>query len=811
MAIVSKSIPNLLNGVSQQPFTMRLESQGLAQENCMSAVVEGLKRRPGSVFQATLSETPAYGSLFIHTIDRGDDIEKYIVMVNDGAISVYDFDGNQKTVNIDDSVYSSLYSPRYTSLSFSTPAYLQVDDPATQLKALTISDTTIIVNTTKTVMQNTPLYFGDNDGSQHSATIWLTDSADNTEYSIYVDETRVAYYEATGSDIYVVINQLYDDLVDTLGTTDWTIERNADISSTAIFLQRKDNADFAIEVTDEEYDHMHVVKEEIQDFVDLPTVCKEGQVVKVTGSPTSDYDEYYVEFNVTTGGTDDFGQGTWKETVAPGVATEYIERTMPHLLVREEDGTFTFKTAEWTERVCGDDNSNPFPSFVNNKIQSLFFFRNRLGFLSNQNVILSETNEFFNFLKTTTTTLIASDPIDLSASHTMVSDLKSAVAFQEQLLCFSKKSQFILDSGDILSLETADLKVTTDYESDTSVEPINAGNVLYFPIKRGNYAGLMEYYINEDSSTKYALSVTDHIPNYIPTNLKSIAVSTIDNIIVLLSEDEPSSLYVYKYYWAGEEKLQSSWSRWTFPDVEILNIGFLDSRLYMITSGNDGICLEYLPLEPYYTDPGEPIEYHLDRKVTEEEITTAFNSEDQVTTITLPYKVDPDALPMIVTRTGSEAPGTILAHASIPTGESYEIKVEGDHTNTPLIIGIPYESTYTFAHPYIRETKGNSELVVTTGRLQIHWWTLSVADTCGLKLLVTPDQRDTFEYLVSGQVVGDPDFTIGEISSYSGDAKIPIFAKNDKFTLVAESITYLPFNILSVDWEGNYTARSQRI
>ena len=50
MALVSKNIPNLINGVSQQPAALRLESQGEVQENGFSDVVEGLKKRPPTKF-----------------------------------------------------------------------------------------------------------------------------------------------------------------------------------------------------------------------------------------------------------------------------------------------------------------------------------------------------------------------------------------------------------------------------------------------------------------------------------------------------------------------------------------------------------------------------------------------------------------------------------------------------------------------------------------------------------------------------------------------------------------------------------------
>ena len=43
---MNRSIPNMFNGVSQQPPALRLPSQANIQENGMSSVVDGLSKRP---------------------------------------------------------------------------------------------------------------------------------------------------------------------------------------------------------------------------------------------------------------------------------------------------------------------------------------------------------------------------------------------------------------------------------------------------------------------------------------------------------------------------------------------------------------------------------------------------------------------------------------------------------------------------------------------------------------------------------------------------------------------------------------------
>ena len=69
MGLVSDSIPNLIQGVSQQPHALRSPSQLDAQENCFSSPVEGLVQRPPTEHVAVISTTP-YTSALIHTINR---------------------------------------------------------------------------------------------------------------------------------------------------------------------------------------------------------------------------------------------------------------------------------------------------------------------------------------------------------------------------------------------------------------------------------------------------------------------------------------------------------------------------------------------------------------------------------------------------------------------------------------------------------------------------------------------------------------------------------------------------------------------
>ena len=74
----------------------------------------------------------------------------------------------------------------------------------------------------------------------------------------------------------------------------------------------------------------------------------------------------------------------------------------------------------------------------------MFFYKNRLGILTDTSVVFSEADKYFNFYRTTVLSLLYSAPIDVGLAHTKITTLRQALAFQEKLVLFSDHTQFIL-------------------------------------------------------------------------------------------------------------------------------------------------------------------------------------------------------------------------------------------------------------------------------------------------------------------------------------------------------------------------------
>ena len=71
MALVSSTIPNLINGVSQQPAEIRLPSQCEVQENALSSVVDGLSKRPPTQHVAKIIASTLTNAS-VHVVDRDE-------------------------------------------------------------------------------------------------------------------------------------------------------------------------------------------------------------------------------------------------------------------------------------------------------------------------------------------------------------------------------------------------------------------------------------------------------------------------------------------------------------------------------------------------------------------------------------------------------------------------------------------------------------------------------------------------------------------------------------------------------------------
>jgi hypothetical protein len=488
-----------------------------------------------------------------------------------------------------------------------------------------------------------------------------------------------------------------------------------------------------------------------------------------------------------------------------------------------------FTLPKWGERTVGDIVSAPDPSFIGSKINNVFFFRNRLGFLAGENVILSRVSEFFNFFPETVISVLDSEPIDVAASHTKVAILKSAVTMGEKLILFSEQTQFVLaSSADNLTPKTANVIVATEFESSPAAQPVGSGSSIYFLTQKGSFAGIREYIIQGESQIRDAANVTIHVPRLIPSNVFKMAVSTNQDILVILGSDNPNKLYVYRWLYGGDgQKALSSWFTYTInTNRSILNIDFIDTNLFAVIEEANKVTLEKIPFETEFREPNADFEYHLDHKVTEATtgVSVSYSSGTGLSTFTVPYRLRANM--NIVGRylgtgetstfvdaqgnTKTLVSGQVLLTTNLTNGSTSTITATGDFRNSKFIIGEPFEMHYRFSKQRLTEQGAGSPEYVG-GRLQIHHFYIKYEDAGFFKVEVTPENRDTSIHKFTGRLLGSASASIGQINLDTGTFKVPIMSKSDRVDIDVKNDTFLPTRLASAEFEGIFHMRSRRI
>jgi hypothetical protein len=609
-------------------------------------------------------------------------------------------------------------------------------------------------------------------------------------------------------------------------TATTTSRANVEITRNGSVIRLKSNdGPFKIRVEDGlSNEGLGLAYQEVDSITDLPKSCFNNFSIKVKGDADIDQDDYFVRFS--TKDKSEFGEGTWVECVGwtrdesesgvlTAIETTLDATTMPVTLVPVFTGdditSFKLQTPEedlnptppavsgWRGRGAGNDETNPFPSFVGTTINDVFFFKNRLGFLTDSNVIFSEADEYFNFFRTTTQQLLDSAPIDVGLSHTKVAVLQHAVPFQEKLMLFSKQSQFVLRGADVLSPKTVAISPVTEYDISDTVQPIALGTYIYFTFKRNSFEGVYEYFVDNNTETFHSEEITQQIPKYITSDVKRIAGSQAENTIVIGTSDDAKTLFVYKYFWSNKEKIQSAWMKFTF-DRDVRGFDFIDSNLHLLTADSEGLHLEQLTLEDGIKDTGLDYTLYLDSRVDGSTLTTSYDAASKTTTISgFPY--DPTDVE-IYTKNGHKVAFT---RTSATAGT-----VNGDLTSTDFFAGVPYNMLYRFSDQTLKQPTERGGRSASDYAFQtIRNGSINYADTGHFTVEVTPKYRDKYSYAFNPDIVG-ANLTLNTFTPQNGHFRFPVQAQPEEATIEVKSSSALPVKLLAAEFESMVTGRSKR-
>lgn len=913
--LINQDIKNFVQGISQQPPTLRDPEQLDEQLNGYSSEAGGLQKRPPTMLVSSLARKLTKNTKpLVHFIDR-DSNEKYIVLFTGDDIKVYDLQGNEKQVNFAEG----------------TKPYIYTEKPRYNLKVITIADYTFICNTfqrtelsdkidnnawnTQGLLVNikngqygrtykivingeTVASYETPDGSDKSHTkmintdaiveqlatqavdknfvvtkgsSWLylkkteivTETGDTVTIqpgtTIHQQEDRfngLNYdYLCINNNFYIkrrtpstVVRDLYkivvtipklsvlektEDIeaynkmkaeIDRCKTDGWKVS----VADSVLTVYRGNTATssvteaeaYTVEWKEETSTPSYSVAKSLintasvydgynnqaafgiikttQRFTNLPASAPADFIVKITGEKGSNTDDYYVRYDAET--------QVWRECVRPGLKNHIKNNTMPHVLVREANGTFTFKEAEWDAREAGDEDSNPLPSFIDNTINDIFYHRNRLGFLSGENVILTRSADFFNFWMASAMEVQDTDPIDLAVSDNKIATLYHAVPFDAELILFSKDAQFALRSDNVLTPKDAYLTPpVTHFGCSLKATPVNAGRNIYFLAERSEFSTVREFFVAADNTdSKDAQDITSHVPSYLPNGTYKIAPSSVENILMFLTEGDEESMYVYKYLFIDSVRQQASWSRWSLGGT-IYGASFIEDSLYIVVERNDYLCLERVSFTFNTEDlPNEPYRVLLDCKqevVVSEGCYNALNDETTINVKSFYNEIyEPTKKYAVVTDDGTfeevAADGTVV--------------LNGDYTGKHIVCGLMYNFRIALSTIYVKTEGERGVQALLEGRLQLRQLWFNYANSGYFKVNVEVFDKGTYEYIHTGRTLGTSDSILGKLMFSTGKFTVPIQSLNTNCKIIVESDAPAPLALIGAGWTGNYVRRTKQ-
>lgn len=827
MPLVSQSTTSYKGGVSQQPDIVRFPDQVAQQINGFSSQVQGLQKRPPTKHVKRLGNKIDGKASKFHIINR-DENEQYILQMQNGALKVWDLAGTEKKVTIANDA-----------------DYLSTKDPNADFRAITVADYTFILNRSKVVEMDdkslTP-----STGS-NTALVYVKNAQYAKTYAIFVGDTFAcgmitpdggeakqavqttsAYIAKKLVDMFTGVQgpsapdwTTYNKLLNNLGgraTAGYAVNPNFPFSKykvkvngdSVISIQQIGKTEMPNVIVKDGFGNTnaYAIKGYVNSVSKLPPAAPDGYICRIKGETNTQDDDYYVAY--------DEGKNAWLETVAPGLPYKYKPQTMPHALTRQADGTFKFKRLEWTDRKVGDQDSNPDPSFIGRNINDIFFYRNRLGFISDENVILSASADFYNFWFRSAASIADTDPIDLAVSSNRVSIITHAVPFARQLMLFSREGQFVLSSDGVLTPKSAKVDQITQFDYSDQAQPIGIGQSIFFINNRINYCSLMRYYTVQDvADLKDAQDTSAHIPTYIPKGIFRLSGNTTDNTVLMCSRSVPNTLWVFKYIILNGQSLQQSWSKWTFryEGSQVLFAEFVGPDIYLLINTDGGLFLQKTGLTGNALDfADEPVRYFMDRKaryvVPSNAKYSDFNDET-----TLSLRSIYGAVPKQGVATYCLVGPDGYYHEISNWDSNGNFKIKGDVRGQTFFVGRQYEFLVRLSKQVIKNSSAQGAVTSEDqGRLQLRNYWFNYSKSGPFYCYVDNEQKNRhFVYSCTSRNLGVSSNLLGKQPLSTGKFKFPIQDNNLEVDITVKSDNPLPINLISGGWQGLYIRRNSRV
>jgi len=657
-------------------------------------------------------------------------------------------------------------------------------------------------------------------------------SLQGKQYTITVEEESFSYgfvAEATASfttvssgvlDINDIVSGLKTD-IDSIGTYDTETVGNV------IRVKRNDSGDFNLQASGGTTNRaLYAIKSEVSDISQLPAQCINNVVLKIRNTAAATADDYFVKFEATSGEIP--GTGTWVETVKPGIPTDLNISSMPHVLIREANGEFSFrglsKSAQkeaatfygetvddddflfWSGRAVGDESTNPSPTFVDKTVVDMFFYQNRLGFLAGENVILSQAGDYYNFFGGSAIALSDADPIDLTATSTKPSRLKRALGTSKGLLMFAENSQFLLATTDTaFGPSTVKLTEISNYSYTSKIKPLESGVSVIFSTEADTFSKVFEMALESIDNRPLVADNTRIIPELIPPDL-TIAATSPNNSFLAFGNGN-NELFTFSFFNEGNNRTIAGWAIWEFPsDIKLFDFTHDTSFTVMFNPTSDSHVLSRMEfLDDPETAPisvyGSKFVPRLDNYIYDTDTTIVTTGDVKKVTFPNGFFVENTDV-YVMDSTQGVSIRFFKFTPVLDSNGTYYIEIPSDLTDDGFIVGLAYNMLVKLPSFFVKEEKKSDRRNIPVCEnvfLDMH---LSGSVDVLLERVGYDNRSLTIAQPVADVYISDSP----AITDVLTDA-IPVFCLGSLASLTISADGPLPVALSSYSWEGHYNNR----
>ena len=510
-----------------------------------------------------------------------------------------------------------------------------------------------------------------------------------------------------------------------------------------------------------------------------------------------------------------------------------------------------WSTLDWEHRTSGTLDTNPGPSpFKDGKtaaLKTVAFFRDRLWFSASDIVFSSRASDYTDLWLDDPGLLIDSDPIDIAASSNKYTPITAMVPFNEYMFVNTNAdTQYeLMGSQNQITPFTAELQPMTFYSTAPLVKPRTLGNNIFFYDKQRLYL-----YLGRGGSLSTAVELSQHCPNYLPSNYGAVAVATAQDTMIAADADIPGRLVMYTTRYRGDQVLQNAFYEHKVTG-DPLSMNVWENDLYMVNKLNGEYTIQRLNMRqpeedvPRLDNRQSVALYFKDTPLDASDVidpalavgyNAFFNEPLGQTTIRLPYRYVEDGTTIVSSTdfgTSAFVSGTIIP-GSVIEGAGYTeltiknvIQITQPADGSRIWVGTDYTSYAELSQQFVRDGENNPQegVLNLASMITRHFDTGNYDIITQRRGRLTTDivsdyaQRESIPALrtaistfaaTQSDTSVDSNLTLPNIE-YQGELTSKILGFSDKVRVFIASDYWTPMNITNITIRGKFKQTSSSV